>query len=137
MIRNKECLVLRKWHRWLSIVFAAFLVWIAVTGLLGHLAAWSGEAASAGVAEAAPPAGFTCPEGWRCMPPRPERTGLAGLTGFFHHIHSGTEFGKAGEAISFLSGLALLFFAVSGIWMYVRMWRERARRGAKDRWFWR
>ena len=62
---------------------------------------------------------------------------FAGLTGFFHHIHSGAEFGKAGEAISFFSGLALLFFALSGIWMYVRMWRERARRGASGCWFWR
>ena len=35
--------------------------------------------------------------------------------------------GKAGEAISFLSGLALMFFSLSGVWMYVRMWRERAR----------
>jgi len=129
---------LRKWHRWLSVFFAVFMLWIAATGVLSHLAAWSGEAASAETAaKAAPPPGFVCPEGWRCMPPRGERSGLAGLTGFFHHIHSGTEFGKAGEAISFLSGLALLFFSFSGIWLYVRMWRERARRGAKNRWFWK
>lgn len=127
---------MRKWHRWLSIVFAVFLVWISVTGMLSHLGAWSGEAASVESAEIAPPPGFVCPEGWRCSPPRAEQTGLAGLTGFFHHLHSGEEFGKAGEAISFLSGLALLFFALSGVWMYVRMWRERARRGARGRWFW-
>ena len=128
---------MRKWHRWLSVFFAVFMLWIAVTGVLSHLGAWSGEATSAGAAEVAPPPGFVCPEGWRCMPPKGERTGLAALTGFFHHIHSGSEFGKAGEAISFLSGLALIFFSVSGIWLYVRMWLERARRGARDRWFWK
>ncbi len=128
---------MRKWHRWLSIFFAVFLIFIAATGLLSHLAAWSGgEPSPAAAAAAAPPPGFACPEGWRCTPPRADRSGLGALTGFFHHLHSGEEFGKAGEAISFASGLALLFFAFSGLWMYVRMWRERARRGAKSRWFW-
>jgi hypothetical protein len=128
---------MRKWHRWLSIFFAVFLLWIAATGVLSHLAGWSGGEGEHETAAAAPPAGFVCPEGWRCTPPRGERTGLASLTGFFHHLHSGEEFGKAGEAVSFLSGLALLFFSLSGLWMYVRMWRERARRGAADRWFWK
>jgi hypothetical protein len=128
-------LTMRKWHRWLSVFFAVFLLFIAATGLLSHLAAWSRVEPSA--AAAAPPAGFVCPEGWQCRPPRGEQEGLASLTGFFHHLHSGEEFGPAGEAISFLSGLALFFFSFSGIWMYVRMWRERARRSAKSRWFWR
>ena len=51
--------------------------------------------------------------------------------------HAGEEFGPAGTAISILSGFALLFFAFSGLWLYIRMWRERAARGAKDRWFWK
>ena len=126
---------MRKWHRWLSIVFAVFLFWIAATGVLSHLAGWSREEAP--VAEATPPPGFVCPEGWRCTPPRPESGGFGSLTGFFHHLHSGEEFGKAGEAISFVSGVALLFFSFSGVWLYIRMWRERARRGARSRWFWK
>jgi hypothetical protein len=129
---------MRKWHRWLSVVFAVFLLWIAATGLLSHLAGWSrGEGAPGAATASQPPAGFVCPPGWRCMPPRGEAGGLGALTGFFHHLHSGEQFGKAGEAVSFLSGLALLFFSVSGIWMYLRMWRERARRGARRRWFWK
>lgn len=124
---------MRKWHRWLSILFGLFLLFIATTGLLSHGAAlWP----SAEVPPPAPPPGFECPEGWRCMPPRPE-TGARAWVGFFHHLHSGEEFGPVGTAISILSGLALLFFAVSGLWMYLRMGRDRARRGARPRLFWR
>ena len=36
-----------------------------------------------------------------------------------------------------IAGLALVFFAISGLWMYARMWAERSRRRAKDRWFWK
>ena len=125
---------MRKWHRWLSILFAIFLFWIAGTGMLSHLAGWSRQ--DAPTAQTAPPPGFACPDGWRCIPPRPESEGFGALTGFFHHLHSGEEFGKAGEAVSFLSGIALLFFSFSGLWLYIRMWRERARRGARSRWFW-
>ena len=125
---------MRKWHRWLSVIFAVFLFWIAGTGVLSHLSGWSREEPAA---EVAPPPGFVCPEGWRCTPPRPGSKGFGALTGFFHHLHSGEEFGKAGEAVSFLSGLALLFFSFSGLWLYIRMWRDRARRAARQRWFWK
>ena len=27
---------MRKWHRWLSLFFGAFMLWMAVTGLLIH-----------------------------------------------------------------------------------------------------
>ncbi|MXP30097.1 PepSY domain-containing protein [Porphyrobacter algicida] len=130
---------MRKWHRWLSVFFGIFLFWIAATGVLSHVAAWWPSAAPSAqaAAAAAPPAGFECPEGWTCRPPRAERQGIGKLVGFFHHLHSGETFGPAGEAISFLSGLALLFFAFSGVWLYIRMWRERARRKAKSRWFWK
>ena len=33
-----------------------------------------------------------------------------------------------GTVISLLSGLALFFFAFSGLWMYVQMWRGRLAR---------
>jgi hypothetical protein len=128
---------MRKWHRWLSLVFGAFILFIAATGLLSHGAAlWptgGGEVASAQVA---PPAGFICPDGWRCTPPRPQ-TGPRAWVGFFHHLHSGEEFGAAGTTVSILSGFALLFFSLSGLWMYVRMWTDRRRRAAKHRWFWK
>jgi hypothetical protein len=129
---------MRKWHRWLSVIFGVFILFIAVTGLLSQWAVlWPVPAPTAAeLAAQEPPPGFVCPEGWRCSPPRPE-TGPRALTGFFHHLHSGEEFGPVGTAISVLSGLALVFFAFSGLWLYVRMWSERARRKARDRWFWK
>lgn len=129
---------MRKWHRWLSVFFGVFLLWIAVTGVLSHVAElWpTGETAAQEQARTAPPAGFVCPEGWRCRPPAPQG-GLAPYTGFIHHLHSGEEFGLVGTVIALLSGLALVFFTLSGMWLYVQMWRSRAKRQARPRWFWR
>lgn len=126
---------MRKWHRWLSVFFGLFMLWIAVTGVLSQVAVlWP-----AGVAETAaatPPPGFTCPEGWRCSPPRAE-SGIRGMVGLFHHLHSGESFGLVGTVISVLSGLALIFFSISGIWLYVQMWRNRKDRALAPRWFWK
>ena len=113
------------------------MLWIAATGLLSQAAdLWpAGEAMAAQEAAPSPPAGWECPPGWRCRPDMQE-AGIRGLKGYFHHLHSGEEFGPVGQAISILSGFALLFFAISGLWMYIRMWRERAERKARRRWFW-
>ncbi len=129
---------MRKWHRWLSILFGAFILFIAVTGLLSQWAVlWpQAEPTAAELAAQQPPPGFVCPEGWRCRAPAPE-SGPRAWTSFFHHLHSGEEFGPIGTALSVVSGLALVFFAVSGLWLYIRMWRERTRRGAQSRWFWK
>lgn len=128
---------MRKWHRWLSVFFGVFMLFIAVTGVLSHAAAlWPSGTAEAATA-IAPPAGFACPEGWRCMPPRTSDGGFASLTGFFHHLHSGEEFGPLGVAISILSGFTLIFFSISGLWMYVQMWRNRTKRGLNRRLFWK
>ncbi|OCC23834.1 hypothetical protein MB02_08345 [Croceicoccus estronivorus] len=128
---------MRKWHRWLSVFFGIFMLWIAITGVLSQAATlWPSFAPGPAVA-AAPPEGFTCPEGWRCMPPRGERGGFGSLVGLFHHLHSGESFGPVGTIISILSGLTLIFFSVSGLWMYVQMWRNRTRRGLNGRLFWK
>jgi uncharacterized iron-regulated membrane protein len=41
---------------------------------------------------------------------------LAHYTGFIHHLHSGEEFGLPGTIIALVSGLALMFFTLSGMW---------------------
>lgn len=125
---------MRKWHRWLSVFFAIVMLWIAITGVLSQVAAlWpAGEAAAV-----APPPGFECPQGWRCMPPPSEGGGIRAMTGLFHHLHSGETFGPLGTAVSILSGFALIFFSISGIWLYVQMWRLRRRRALAPRWFWK
>lgn len=129
---------MRKWHRWLSVFFGLFILWIAVTGVLSQVAVlWPGGASDAAARAAAmPPPGFECPEGWRCMPPR-STGGMRSLVGLFHHLHSGETFGPIGTAISVLSGLVLIFFSISGIWLYVRMWRNRKSRSLSPRWFWK
>lgn len=131
---------MRKWHRWLSVFFGVIMIWVAVTGLLHYAAVWwpSGEPTAEAIAAAAPPPGFECPEGWRCRPPSVDTDNpLSPYLGLFHHLHSGSEGGIWGEIIVMLSGLALMFFTVSGLWMYIRMWGDRKRRGAKNRWFWK
>lgn len=126
---------MRKWHRWLSVFFGIFLFWIAATGVLSQVAVlWPSGQPQAAVTT--PPPGFTCPKGWRCMPPRGDG-GLRGFVGTLHHLHSGESFGPVGTAVSVLSGLAMLFFAGSGLWLYIQMWRNRKSRALKPGWFWR
>jgi len=129
---------MRKWHRWLSLFFGFFMLWIAMTGVLSQVAEFlpTGASGAAPQASAAPPPSFSCPEGWRCTPPRAEG-GSRALVGTLHHLHSGESFGPAGTAISILSGLALVFFSLSGIWLYVQMWRFRKDRSLAPGWFWK
>ena len=146
---------MRKYHRWLSILFGVFLLWISATGVLSQIGALVNNggfekeeprlaagsalipAASAHEPEAAAaaPATFTCPANMICRPrPKPG----AWDTGYLHHLHSGEEFGPVGTIVSLMSGLALLFFALSGLYMYIQMFRARGRRErAGSRFFWK
>lgn len=131
---------MRKWHRWLSVFFGIVLIWVTVTGLLHYVVVWwpGAEPTPEAMAATLPPPGFVCPEGWRCMAPPPD-TGnpLRQYLGLFHHLHAGSEAGIWGEIVVMLSGLALLFFAISGLWMYVKMWKNRQEKGLKGGLFWK
>lgn len=124
---------MRKWHRWLSVIFGVVLLWIAVTGVMSQFAALVAEGEPRPVAAA--PAGFVCPDSMICRP-KPSPDGARAWVGFLHHLHGGEEFGPAGIAISIAAGLALVFFSVSGLWLYVAMWRNRKARAQKPGWFW-
>jgi uncharacterized iron-regulated membrane protein len=128
---------MRKWHRWLSVFFGIVMIYVAVTGLLHYLAIWwpAAPPTAQDLAAMTPPAGWQCPEGWRCRPPSPDG-GLGSMLGLFHHLHSGEELGLGGEIIVMLSGLALVFFSFSGLWMYLQMWKNRKDRSQKPGWFW-
>ena len=63
---------MRKWHRWLSVIFGVILLWVAVTGVMSQVAALVAEGQPQ--AQSAPPAGFACPEGWTCRP-KPDPNG--------------------------------------------------------------
>lgn len=132
---------MRKWHRWLSLFFAIVMIWVAITGLLHYVVVWwpAGEASAEAIAATAPPPGFVCPEGWRCIAPQPEAASnpLRPYLGLIHHLHAGSEGGVWGEIIVMLSGLALVFFTVSGMWVYFQMWANRKAKGLKKGLFWK
>jgi len=136
---------MRKWHRWISLFMGFFMLWMSATGLIIHFNDLTGEqkgpppvataapAADGAIANAAKP--FVCPPDYMCRPKG--KGGKMSFAGFIKHLHSGEAIGPAGTVLSILSGLALLFFSVSGIWMYVQMWRFRADRGLTPRWLWK
>lgn len=117
---------MRKLHRSVAAVFGLFLLWISATGVLSQVGALvnNGGFEKARAAQAAPalPPGFACPDSMICRPKGPPPKWNVGL---LHHIHSGEQFGPAGVVISMLSGLSLFFFALSGLYMYIQMYRGR------------
>ena len=143
---------MRKYHRWLSVLFGIFLLWIAGTGVLSQIVpivqrggfeeeregppppktastgvglvpavqAYEEDEAQAQPAAPKPaatataiPAPFACPATMNCRP-KPTGGGRS-IVGLLHHLHSGESFGPVGVVISTLSGLALFFFAFSGL----------------------
>lgn len=125
---------MRKWHRWLVVFFGVFLLWIAGTGVGMQLADLFG-----GEDHDAPPAASTAPD-TDAKPalatpakPKPKQD----LHHILQHLHSGETFGPLGTVINTLSGLALLFFSFSGLWMYIQMWRARHARNLQPGWFWK
>ena len=131
---------MRSYHRWLSVLFGIFILWIAVTGLMSHAAALVRDAQGpAGVGPtaaaqmaAAKAAGFVCPETLTCRV-KPDPDSASAWVSYLHHLHAGEEFGLTGSILSIASGFALLFFAISGLYMYVVMFRRRARRASHPR----
>lgn len=130
---------MRKWHRWISVFFGVFLLWIAVTGVLSQIPLWGEVLGGEKEQRAAPPpmpAGFVCPETLTCRPKQQRQQGLLNI-GLIHHLHSGESFGPLGTIIGTLSGLAMVFFSFSGLWLYIQMWRNRASKKLKPGWFWK
>ena len=171
---------MRRYHRWLSVLFGLFILWIAVTGVLSQIGSLVNnggferetaergkrQATAVGQAIVAParahdhddddapkpaaaspvtpalaapaaaaPAAFACPADMTCRPKRVAKPGDWNV-GFLHHIHSGEQFGPVGVILSILSGLGLIFFAISGMWMYLQMFRARGDRPGQSKWFW-
>ena len=135
---------MRTYHRWLSVLFGIFIIWIAATGLMSHGAALvrdaQGPAAVGPIAAAqmaqAKAAGFVCPETMTCRV-KPDPDSASAWVSYLHHLHAGEEFGAIGTILSILSGFALLFFAISGLTMYIQMYRRRShRRSHPKRIFW-
>jgi len=115
----------RKWHRWLAVLFGVFLLWISATGVLSQVGSLVNKGRASRPAASATPPGFKCPETMTCRPkPKPGAWNVGAL----HNLHSGETFGPTGTMVSIMSGLALMFFSFSGLWMYIQMWRGRLAR---------
>ena len=125
---------MRKYHRWLSVLFGMVLLWIAVTGVMIQLAELKAD--DDGPAQVSAPAGFVCPDGFTCRPKRVEG-GAKDWSEWLMHLHSGEAIGPVGTTLSIMGGLALVFFAFSGLWMYLRMWSHRRKNNHKPGWFWK
>lgn len=128
---------MRKWHRWLSVVFGVVLLWIAVTGVLSQvvpLIQGEGERPRGPAVSTLQP-GFVCPEDMTCRA-KPKPGEGRSIVGTLHHLHSGESFGPLGVAIATMAGFSMVFFAFSGLWLYVQMWRNRKDRALKPGWFW-
>eukprot|EP01042_Synura_sphagnicola_P015316 gene15316-19378_t len=100
---------MRKWHRWLSVCFGVFLLWIAVTGVLSQIVPLFGRGEGRQHA-ATPPSGFVCQPDYSCRP-KPKPGDPRALVGLLHHLHSGESFGPVGVVIATVSGFAMVFFA--------------------------
>ena len=97
---------MRRWHRWLSVLFGLLILFVAVTGVMSHFAAIVAEGERP--AQAAAPAGLVCPDTMPCRP-KPVPGGARSRVGYLHHLHSGEEFDPIGTALAIASGLALIF----------------------------
>lgn len=116
---------MRRWHRLIAPYFAVLLLVIAVTGVITRAVQSLDRAAPA--AHAMKPAGAVA----LCKPEKPKRTPLGQFGHFVKDIHSGEALGPVGVVLALASGLALCFFAASGLWMYWQMWKRQSpfRRG--------
>ena len=140
---------MRKYHRWITVFFGVFLLAIAVTGVVMQVlplfagdddgphhppvsAPGGGQVLSLGEGKGT----FVCPPEIFCRP-KPKAGDPRALKGFIQHLHSGEAFGPAGVVIVTLAGLGMVFFSISGLWMYLQMWRNRKQRGLTPRWFWK
>ena len=154
---------MRQWHRWMGICVAVFMVLIGVTGVAiqvldlaaaktvapvpgslaaanttsapmvskhgdGHRRANTGEHADA---DAATPDAKLAEPRKQKQPPSAFRR----WSHWIKDVHSGVMFGPIGIFVSIVSGLALTFFAISGMWMYWQMFTRRKAAG-RMRFFW-
>ena len=118
---------MRRFHRWFGLVVAIFMIVISVTGVILQVQVIAED-------HKGPPPAIAAAQLHQEPPGEHEHAGPGGegggdLHGLVMHIHSGEYFGKYANVIGLVCGLALLFFSVSGLWMYWQMFNARARNG--------
>jgi uncharacterized iron-regulated membrane protein len=112
---------MRRWHKLLAPWFALLLLIIAFTGVVT-------QATAVLEAAAAKPAVISAWQvGRKCVPMLAKRSPAGAWNHWFKKLHSGEALGPVGIILNLAGGLALLFFAGSGFWMYLSMWLRRRR----------
>ena len=114
----------RRYHRWIATLLGLFILWTAGTGVITQITRINTAAERQAAAAA--------PRVTPAPPQSPNRKFLKLVT----DLHSGEQFGLAGQIVSLVTGLAILFLAGSGLWMYVQMFRTRGKR-EHGRVFWK
>ena len=115
--------VLRRWHRWIAVPAGLVMLLIAATGLILHVQ----------LIQSPPQRGGPPPGAGGMAPPPP--SGDIAFHKFIMSLHTGDFLGPWGKYLFMAAGVALLFFAASGLWMYIDMFRRRVAQGRKS-WFW-
>lgn len=68
--------------------------------------------------------------------PKQPQSSLRRWNHWIKDLHSGVLLGPVGIFVSMLSGVALIFFAISGMWMYWQMFSRRKAAG-RNSFFWK
>ena len=113
---------MRKWHRWISLFSFFFMFFIALTGLLLQLDLYISGHAPPG----SPPGSDTAPL----------IAGYNSLHNVLQDIHAGYFMGTTGRILSILLASGLLVLSVTGIVMYVQMFKMR-KKVNRHGWIWK
>jgi hypothetical protein len=120
-------MISRRYHRWVATLLGVFILWTAGTGVITQITRINTAAERQAAAPARP-----------AQAPAPPQSANRKFLKLVTDLHSGEQFGLAGQIVSLVVGLAILFLAGSGLWMYIRMFRARAARARASggKWFW-
>jgi uncharacterized iron-regulated membrane protein len=114
---------MRRWHKFLAPWFALILFVLALTGVATQ---------TTSLLDTRPVASAPAPAVRDGKPPQKQPSAMRSWNRWVKHLHSGESLGPVGIALNLAGGLALLFFAGSGFWMYLSM-ALRLRRGRRTR----
>jgi uncharacterized iron-regulated membrane protein len=104
--------ILRQIHRWIALALVLFIAAIGTTGAILH-----GILAIYG--DSAPTENGNMP------------ASVAAFRQLLFKIHTGFLIGVPGAYYGLICGLGLLFFSISGLWMYLNLYRSRSGLGRK------
>lgn len=119
---------MRRWHKFFAPWFALILFVLALTGVATQMTSLLDTRPAA----TAPREGKEAKAPTDAKPAQKPQSAMRSWNRWVKHLHSGESLGPVGIALNLAGGLAILFFAASGFWMYLSM-ALRLRRGRRAR----